>query len=285
MWIPNATTTGAPAAEADIAAPVAAAAHSTTVTSTSTEATPCSGCDAPAPLATTLTDDVKGDATASVLLDAGAIYNKESAPAHGGGTKRGSWGASGWLVNSHFPIADPAVAVLSALREFCTERSIAAPHLFDAASTASSSPTPATAAASSEQQQGNDQVTLLMEPFVMHVQCRTMRAAHTLFAAAVQAGFRNSGIATGGAIPERAGPNALPPKLTVAIRHTAGVQVPLVTHGRCYATADYVRAMAEHCNELLTANNTERIDRLTNEVRRRLTGGVAVAPAAAAAAL
>lgn len=55
------------------------------------------------------------------------------------------------------------------------------------------------------------------EPFVLHAQCRTLEAARLLHHAAVESGFRNSGITFG-----KGGK-----KIIAAVRGTACLEVPL----------------------------------------------------------
>ena len=62
-------------------------------------------------------------------------------------------------------------------------------------------------------------VSLKMEPFVMHVQCRHVEAAQRLLLLALQCGFRNSGVIPGS------------PKVMLAIRHTMGADAALWIDG------------------------------------------------------
>uniref|UniRef100_F9WFD2 tRNA(Phe) 7-[(3-amino-3-carboxypropyl)-4-demethylwyosine(37)-N(4)]-methyltransferase n=1 Tax=Trypanosoma congolense (strain IL3000) TaxID=1068625 RepID=F9WFD2_TRYCI len=102
-------------------------------------------------------------------------------------------------------------------------------------------------------------VTLKMEPFVMHVACRTMESGKRLLtAAATGAGFRNSGVTPPGK------------RVLCAIRHAVGVglDVPLILDGVNYAHGQrqYVRRLLMLANEKMRNNDARR---------RRLELGVA----------
>ncbi|EPY38554.1 tRNA wybutosine-synthesizing protein 3 [Angomonas deanei] len=105
-------------------------------------------------------------------------------------------------------------------------------------------------------------VSLKMEPYVMHVECRTMENAKTILTAAVtDGGYRNSGV--------------IPPgkKIMCGIRCTTGLgmEVPLVLSGH-----NYVHGNRQYMWELLhTANckmfdNEKRTLKLQNSLESRL---------------
>ncbi|KPA77565.1 hypothetical protein ABB37_06938 [Leptomonas pyrrhocoris] len=90
-------------------------------------------------------------------------------------------------------------------------------------------------------------VSLKMEPFVMHVECRTMEAAKALLSAAVSdSGYRNSGV--------------IPPgrKIMCGIRSTVGLglDVPVVVRGVNYVAQQraYIWALLRLANEKMEAN-------------------------------
>lgn len=107
-------------------------------------------------------------------------------------------------------------------------------------------------------------IALKMEPFVMHVECRTIESAKLLLSAAVaDGGFRNSGVTPPGK------------KTMCAIRHAAGVglDVPLVVDGVNYVWGqhNYVRRLLEMANEKMIANDV-KLRRLEAGVAARLWG-------------
>ncbi|KAG8346349.1 hypothetical protein TRVL_02829 [Trypanosoma vivax] len=106
-------------------------------------------------------------------------------------------------------------------------------------------------------------VALKMEPFVMHVACRTMESAKLLLTmASTGSGFRNSGVTPPGK------------RFICAIRHASGVglDVPLVVDGENYARGQhaYVRRLLELANEKMRVNDARRV-RLEKEVRAALS--------------
>ncbi|RNF09343.1 tRNA wybutosine-synthesizing protein 3 [Trypanosoma rangeli] len=105
-------------------------------------------------------------------------------------------------------------------------------------------------------------VALKMEPFVMHVACRTMESAKWLLsAAAADAGFRNSGVTPPGK------------KIICGIRHAAGLgfDVPLVMDGVNYVMGQhaYVRRLLQMANTKMHSNDV-RLRRLEAAVAARL---------------
>ena len=111
-----------------------------------------------------------------------------------------------------------------------------------------------------------------VEPFVMHVQCRTLTAAKELLSAALEAGFRNSG--------------TIPPgkNIMVGIRHAGlSLDVPLVdaTCPGVLTTEAYVRRLSELAT-LKMQENDKRISLLERCIRNRiLSKGAPIGGAAA----
>ncbi|XP_019614050.1 PREDICTED: tRNA wybutosine-synthesizing protein 3 homolog [Branchiostoma belcheri] len=81
------------------------------------------------------------------------------------------------------------------------------------------------------------------EPFVLHVQCRTIQDARLLHQAGVQAGFRNSGISLGSK-----------GKVVVAIRSTHTLEAPLSDRGRMLVDEGYVSYLVTAANGKLEEN-------------------------------
>ena len=91
-------------------------------------------------------------------------------------------------------------------------------------------------------------VVLKFEPFVLHVQCRSMSEAKQVHTAASESGFRNSGLSVG-----KSG------KIVVAVRSTHGLEVPLTDNdGNDMVTREYIEFVIQKSNSKLT-ENLERI--------------------------
>ncbi|KAM9000490.1 tRNA wybutosine-synthesizing protein 3 homolog isoform 1-T1 [Sarcophilus harrisii] len=93
---------------------------------------------------------------------------------------------------------------------------------------------------------------LKFEPFVLHVQCRQLRDAQVLHSAAVDSGFRNSGITVG-----KRG------KTMLAVRSTHGLEVPLSQRGRLMVTEEYIDFLLKIANQKMEENK-RRIGRFYN---------------------
>ncbi|CAJ1986578.1 Methyltransferase TYW3 [Leishmania donovani] len=105
-------------------------------------------------------------------------------------------------------------------------------------------------------------VSLKMEPFVMHVRCRTMEAAKLLHSAAVSdSGYRNSGVVPPGK------------KIMCGIRGAAGLglEVPVVLDGVNHVASQraYVWALLGLANEKMEANE-KKIRLLEKSVAARV---------------
>jgi tRNA wybutosine-synthesizing protein 3 len=108
-------------------------------------------------------------------------------------------------------------------------------------------------------------VSLKCEPFVMHIQCRSVAAAKRLLTVALGSGFRNSGV-----IPP--GTNTM-----VAIRHAGlSLDAPLVIDGCSPFTGDpattYLNALLSLANSKL-AENARRLSLLTKNIISALGDG------------
>lgn len=92
--------------------------------------------------------------------------------------------------------------------------------------------------------------TLLLEPFILHVQCRTVEAARKLMHVAFSNGFRESGIGIGGK-----------GKVIVAVRTTSGMlEVPLRDRGEALVQpgSEYLRRLVEISNRQFLENEARR---------------------------
>ncbi|CCW69517.1 unnamed protein product [Phytomonas sp. Hart1] len=105
-------------------------------------------------------------------------------------------------------------------------------------------------------------ICLKMEPFVMHVECRSMESAKRLLSAAVSdAGYRNSGV--------------IPPgrRIMCAMRSTSGcgMEVPVVSEGVNYVRQQraYVWALLKLANEKML-HNENRVKLLCKSIKCRL---------------
>jgi len=87
-------------------------------------------------------------------------------------------------------------------------------------------------------------VVIKFEPFILHVQCRDIDAAKLVHTAAVESGYRNSGITLG-----RAG------KVVAAVRSTHGLEVPISDEeGNLLVTKEFVTFILNKANSKLEEN-------------------------------
>ncbi|CAH6777215.1 tRNA wybutosine-synthesizing protein 3 homolog [Phodopus roborovskii] len=99
---------------------------------------------------------------------------------------------------------------------------------------------------------------LKFEPFILHVQCRTLQDAQTLHSVAIDSGFRNSGITVG-----KRG------KTMLAVRSTHGLEVPLCHKGRLMVTEEYIEFLLTVANQKMEENK-KRIGRFYNCLQHAL---------------
>ncbi|XP_061746308.1 tRNA wybutosine-synthesizing protein 3 homolog isoform X3 [Nerophis ophidion] len=100
---------------------------------------------------------------------------------------------------------------------------------------------------------------LKFEPFVMHVQCRSLEDAQLLLSAALQSGFKNSGLTA-----SKTG------KIITAVRCTHGLEVPLSDRGRLLVSQEYIHFLTQTANQKME-DNLKRIERFYQTVRTTLT--------------
>ncbi|KAJ8406306.1 hypothetical protein AAFF_G00305370 [Aldrovandia affinis] len=92
-------------------------------------------------------------------------------------------------------------------------------------------------------------VIFKFEPFVLHVQCRQLEDAQLLHSAAINSGFRNSGITVG-----KKG------KIIMAVRSTHCLEVPLSHKGQVLVSTDYIEFLVGVANQKMV-ENLRRIER------------------------
>ena len=117
-------------------------------------------------------------------------------------------------------------------------------------------------------------VWVKFEPYILHVQARTLEASTVLLRAGLAAGFRNSGIVVGG--------SAERPSYIVAFRHTAKLDCPLAggdLGGECAAAT--VRWCVAKGRTMLEAT-WARADTLLEHFRKAVEGHRAALEAGAA---
>ncbi|XP_068095312.1 tRNA wybutosine-synthesizing protein 3 homolog [Hyperolius riggenbachi] len=93
---------------------------------------------------------------------------------------------------------------------------------------------------------------LKFEPFVLHVQCRSLEDAQLLHNVAINSGFRNSGITVG-----KKG------KIIMAVRSTHCLEVPLSHKGKCLVSNEYIEYLVQTANGKMEENK-KRIGRFFN---------------------
>ncbi|CAI9613753.1 unnamed protein product [Staurois parvus] len=86
-------------------------------------------------------------------------------------------------------------------------------------------------------QKSSGDAVLKFEPFVMHVQCRTLEDAQLLHSVAINSAFRNSGITVG-----KKG------KIIMAVRSTHCMEVPLSHKGKCLVSNEYIEYLVQTAN-------------------------------------
>lgn len=97
-----------------------------------------------------------------------------------------------------------------------------------------------------------ESLILKFEPFILHIQCRSLEAAKTLHTCALDCGFRNSGLTLG--------KNG---KVTLAVRSTLGLEVPLGAERGSLLSESYLKFLIDIINEKFSIN-----DRLTKEFEK-----------------
>ncbi|XP_018432377.1 PREDICTED: tRNA wybutosine-synthesizing protein 3 homolog [Nanorana parkeri] len=94
-------------------------------------------------------------------------------------------------------------------------------------------------------QKTSGDAVLKFEPFVMHVQCRTLEDAQLLHSVAINSAFRNSGITVG-----KKG------KIIMAVRSTHCLEVPLSHKGKCLVSNEYIEYLVQTANQKMEENKT-----------------------------
>lgn len=102
-----------------------------------------------------------------------------------------------------------------------------------------------------------DMVSLKFEAFILHVICRTMECAKALLNIALECGYRNSGM-----VLSNQG------KITLAVRSTHGLEVPLVIKGRLCVDQAYITELVSIVNEKMDAN-MRKIDQFQSCIERK----------------
>ncbi|XP_041254272.1 tRNA wybutosine-synthesizing protein 3 homolog isoform X1 [Onychostruthus taczanowskii] len=110
-------------------------------------------------------------------------------------------------------------------------------------------------------------VVFKFEPFVLHVLCRELQDAQLLVkprqhSVAIDSGFRNSGITVG-----RGG------KITMAVRSTHCLEVPLSHKGRLMVSEEYIEFLVHVANQKME-ENIRRIDRFHKGLELALEAAV-----------
>lgn len=100
-------------------------------------------------------------------------------------------------------------------------------------------------------------LVIKFEPFILHLQCRTLKLAKQFHTIGLESGFKNSGMTVG----KRN-------KIVLAIRSTHGLEVPLSdSQSQLLVTSDYFRHLCAKVNEKCQVN-TRMHQKLTDAVER-----------------
>ena len=100
-----------------------------------------------------------------------------------------------------------------------------------------------------------DNAYLKFEPFVLHACCDGIESAKTLMQAAVECGFRNSGISI-----------SKSNRVIVAVRSTHVLELPIVLNGKLIVTNDYIKQVAQLANKKMS-DNFDRIKKFLNRIK------------------
>ncbi|CAF1010338.1 unnamed protein product [Rotaria sordida] len=103
-----------------------------------------------------------------------------------------------------------------------------------------------------------DMISIKFEAFILHVICRTLESAKILLNIALECGYRNSGL-----VISNQG------KITLAIRSTHALEVPLVIGGHLCVDENYISQIVSIANEKMTANMA-KIDKFSSCVENKL---------------
>ncbi|XP_074508441.1 tRNA wybutosine-synthesizing protein 3 homolog [Sebastes fasciatus] len=96
------------------------------------------------------------------------------------------------------------------------------------------------------------------EPFVLHVQCRRLEDAQLVHSAAINSGFRNSGLTV-----SKTG------KIITAVRSTHGLEVPLSHEGKLLVDHEYIHFLTQIANQKME-ENLRRIHRFYQNLQSAL---------------
>ncbi|XP_028327711.1 tRNA wybutosine-synthesizing protein 3 homolog isoform X2 [Gouania willdenowi] len=107
-------------------------------------------------------------------------------------------------------------------------------------------------------EKSNGDALMKFEPFVLHVQCRTLQDAQLMHSVAVNSGFRNSGLSV-----SKTG------KIISAVRSTHGLEVPLSHEGKLLVDEDYIHFLVKVANQKME-ENLRRIQRFYQRLRSAL---------------
>ena len=108
-------------------------------------------------------------------------------------------------------------------------------------------------------------VSLKHEPLVLHILCRSMKAASRLHTIAVGCGFRESGISM----------SSRTDKVMLAVRTMANsLETPLVVGGCCVVSLEYLGVLLKECNLKFRRNEMRKEmiqEKIMNELKNDLT--------------
>jgi len=173
----------------------------------------------------------------------GALNGEEDAPregeegsSNGADMKRGGEGSLGWILASHeSPLTEDQIQLV--LRH-------TVPNHGTGTATVEEASKDVNGCMVTDCIPTKGQVSFRCEPFLLHVQCRTIEAAKKLLNAASEAGFRNSGM--------------LPPgrHIMVNIRHASlSIDAPVVADGGIsFASEAHVRYLVKVAEEKMAEN-------------------------------
>ena len=99
-------------------------------------------------------------------------------------------------------------------------------------------------------------ISFKFEPFIIHVQCKSIGDGQDLLQLALEAGYRNSGMIIG------------KKNINVAIRSTIQLDAPIASKGNLLVNEDYIKLLIKLSNQKFEENE-KRIKRLFDTIKNK----------------
>ncbi|XP_048587336.1 tRNA wybutosine-synthesizing protein 3 homolog isoform X4 [Nematostella vectensis] len=99
---------------------------------------------------------------------------------------------------------------------------------------------------------------LKFEPFVLHVQCKSLEHAQLMLKASLESGYKNSGIVIG-----------RKSRYMMAVRSTHSLEVPLICNGNLLVSKEYIQYVVDMANKKME-DNKDRIQRFYTKLKEAI---------------